>query len=35
MLTPPAVQAKSVAEISRSLASWIGSFEPFHPTKTR
>ena len=35
MLTPPAVQAKPVAEISRSIASWIGSFEPFRAGRTR
>ena len=35
MLTPPPVQAKPLAEISRSMVSWIGSFEPFRPSRTR
>ena len=35
MLTPPAVQSKPLAEISRSVATWLGSFEPFRPSRTR
>lgn len=35
MLTPPPVQAKPLAEIGRSMASWIGSFEPFGRYRTR
>ena len=35
MLTPPTIQSKPLAEISRSVASWIGSFEPFRPSRTR
>ena len=29
MLPMPAVQAKPLADVSRSLARWVSSFEPF------
>ena len=35
MLTPPPVKAESLAEIRRSLMSWVGSFEPFRNPGTR
>ncbi len=35
MLTPPPVQSKPLAELSRSMVTWLGSFEPFRPSRTR
>ena len=35
MLTPPPVQSPSLVQISRSMVSWLGSFEPFRPNRTR